>query len=57
MKITNKTPNTATHAVGTQIKSSSGGAITYTKTGLIHKCGRNYNTSNVAHAQLKKIKD
>lgn len=42
-------------AVGTQIKSSSGGTITYTKTGLIHTCGRNYNSSNVAYG-INKFK-
>lgn len=40
-----------TPSAGTQIKSSSGGTITFTPTGLIHTCGRNYNSSNVAHCK------
>ena len=42
--------------VGTVIKSSTGGTITYTKTGLIHTCGKNYNSTNVGIDDKRKVK-
>ena len=40
---------------GTQIPSSTGGVITYTKTGLIHTAGKAY-SGKAAEAEAKKKK-
>lgn len=45
---------TITPQPGTSIPSSTGGTITYTKTGLIHTCGRNYSSTNVGLDKPKK---
>lgn len=39
---------------GTQIKSSTGGTITYTKTGLIHSAGKAYSGKLATEEDKKK---
>jgi hypothetical protein len=41
---------------GTQVPSSTGGTITYTKTGLIHTSGTAY-SGKIAQQELKSKKD
>jgi len=41
---------------GTQVPSSTGGTITYTKTGLIHTAGTAY-SGKIAQQELKSKKD
>jgi hypothetical protein len=38
---------------GTQVKSSTGGTITYTKTGLVHSAGKAY-SGKLATEEAKK---
>ena len=40
---------------GTKVPSSTGGTITYTKTGLIHSAGKAY-SGKAAEAEAKKSK-
>jgi len=40
---------------GTKVPSSTGGTITYTKTGLIHSAGKAY-SGKTAEAEAKKSK-
>lgn len=42
---------------GTVIPSSTGGTITYTKTGLIHKAGNTYSGKLAAQEAAKSKKD
>lgn len=44
------------HTVGTQIPSSTGGVITFTRTGLIHTAGGTY-SGKIAQAEDKSKKD
>lgn len=41
--------------IGTSIPSSTGGTITFTKTGLIHKAGNAY-SGKIAQVEAKKEK-
>ncbi len=41
---------------GTQVPSSTGGTITYTKTGLIHTAGTAY-SGKIAQQEFKSKKD
>jgi hypothetical protein len=41
---------------GTQVRSSTGGTITYTKTGLIHTAGTSY-SGKIAQQEDKSKKD
>jgi hypothetical protein len=41
---------------GTQIPSSTGGVITYTKTGLIHTAGKSYSGHNAEAADAVVVK-
>jgi hypothetical protein len=41
---------------GTQVPSSTGGTITYTKTGLIHTAGTAY-SGKIAQQEIKSKKD
>ena len=45
-----------THKPGTQIPSSTGGTITFTRTGLIHTAGTAY-SGKIAQVEDKSKKD